>query len=358
MSRTAKGGGIRSVRAMADSLGLSVATISRALNDHPDVAEETRARVLELADRSGYAPRVGRKPTNLIGMVYPSHPVRADFGTFESAVLAGVMRGINERRFDVTLINIERDRRPEESYTQFFRRKGLRGVLVRSIGPTPRLAEEIAEEDFPCVLLADRSDSPKVNFICSDSYSESVRAIEHLIYLGHRRIAIGVHRVLDSDHRDRLNAYREALTRAGIEIDEGLIVKILASTDGGRATIDRLLQLKRPPTGIFFTDPQATLGALHRCLELGVRVPADLSIVGFDDSDVRRNAFPAYTAVCQDAAQMGFAAARWLTRLVEGVADGPLREHWPTTLEVNTSTGPPPGVPIRLASHGVVRSET
>jgi len=294
----------------------------------------------------------------MIGMVYPSHPVRADFGTFESAVLAGVMRGINERRFDVTLINIERDKRPEESYTQFFRRKGIRGVLVRSLEATPRLAEEIAEEDFPCVLLADRSDSPKVNYICSDSFAESVRAVEHLLYMGHERIAIGVHSVLDSDHQDRLNAYREALTRAGIAIDEDLIVRTLASVEGGGATIERLLRMENPPTAIFFTDPQATLGALHRCLELGIRVPADFSIVGFDDSDVRKRAYPAYTAVCQDATQMGFVAARWLTRLVEGVADGPLRERWPTMLEVNASTAPPPIKRIRLVSQGIVRSET
>ncbi|MBK7405140.1 MAG: LacI family DNA-binding transcriptional regulator [Phycisphaerales bacterium] len=345
--------GVTSARQLADRLGLSVATVSRALNNHPDIAEETRVRVLKMADSAGYIPRVGRRPTNVIGLVYPTDPVRADYGNFESAMLAGILEGVNEQRFDVTFINIGRDRNPSDSYTQFFRAKGVRGVIVRTVQPHARLAEEIADDGFPCVVIADRSDQPNVNYVCSDSRADSMRAVQHLVHLGHRRIALGVHSVLDRDHRDRRDGYLDALREAGMTPDPTLMLQARASMEGGATCINRLLSLPDPPTAVYFTDPLTTVGALHRCLVLGVHVPKDLSVVGFDDGDVRYKTFPQYTAVCQDAAQMGLEAARWLTRsLAAGGVLPAFRVHRPTSLSMNDSTGAPPARPVRLSHSG------
>ncbi len=344
---------VTSARQLASRLGLSVATVSRALNNHPDVSEETRVRVLRMADSAGYMPRVGRRRTNVIGLVYPTDPVRADYGNFESAMLAGILEGVNEQRFDVTFINVRRDRAPSDSYTQFFRSKGVRGVIVRTIQPRTRLAEEIADEGFPCVVIADRSDQPNVNYICADSRADSMRAVQHLVHLGHRRIALGVHSVLDSDHNDRRLGYLDALEEAGIEPDPTLMLQAHASMEGGAGCINRLLSLPDPPTAVYFTDPLTTVGALHRCLVLGVHVPRDLSVVGFDDGDVRYRTFPHFTAVCQDAAQLGLEASRWLTRAL--AAGGPLpsfRVHRQTSLSMNDSTGAPPARPVRLSHNG------
>lgn len=341
-----------SVRAIADQLNISPATVSRALNNHPKVAAGTRHKVLLAADTLGYMPQVGRKCPNVIGLAYPTDPVRPEYGNFESAMLSGILRGVNERRFDVTFINVDRDKAAEETYTQFFRRKGVRGVIVRTIAPTPAMAEEIAAEGFPCVLVADRSDRPEVNFVCSDSRHDSAKAVEHLINLGHKRIALGVHAVMDSDHQDRRLGYLEGLRRHGMPVDEDLIVSVVASMEGGATAIDRLLSLDDPPTAVYFTDPLATVGALHRCLELGISVPRDVSIVGFDDADVRYRTYPNFTAVCQDAAQLGLEAARWLTRYVEDMADSSLRECRPTSFSFNQSSGPCPVATIRLAPDG------
>jgi len=330
-------------RKLASELGISVATVSRALNSHPDVSPETRSRVVQMADNLGYMPRVGRRRTNVIGLVYPTDPVRADYGNFESAMLAGIIDGVNEQRYDVTIINVQRDKDPADSYSQFFRAKGVGGVIVRRIHPSSRMAEEIADEGFPCMLIADRSDHPKLNYIYTDSHEDSKRAVEHLIHLGHRRIALGVHNVIDSDHRDRRNGYVKALEEAGIELDPALLIQSPASMAGGASSIDRLLSLPNPPTAIYFTDPQTTVGAMHRCLVRGISVPRDLSIVGFDDGDARAQTFPRYTAVCQDARQMGLEASRWLTRVLAAGGEIPsYREHRYTTWSVSESTGMPP----------------
>lgn len=350
--------GKMTARRLADELGLSIATVSRALNNHPDVAPETKAKVMQRADRSGYMPRVGRRPTNVIGLVYPTDPIRADYGNFESMMLAGVLDGVNEQRFDVTIINVQRDRMPGDSYTHFFREKGVRGVIVRRINPASRMAEDIANEGFPCVLIADRSDQESVNYICSDSFAESKRAVEHLLALGHRRIALGVHSVVDADHLDRRRAYEVVLGEAGLQVAPELIAQAPASMEGGGAIVDRLLSLDSPPTAIYFTDPLTTVGAMHRCLTLGIQVPRDLSIVGFDDGDVRFKTFPHCTAVCQDARQLGVEASRWLTRSL--AAGGPIprfREHRATTLSVNRSTSVPPENPSRISREQSVAAE-
>jgi DNA-binding LacI/PurR family transcriptional regulator len=338
-----------SVRAIADRLGISVATVSRALNNHPGVSEDTRRRVLRAADRSGYRPSVGRRPTNVIALAYPHEPVRADFGAFEAALLAGVLEGVSERRFDLSFINVTRDKHPDESYDQFFNRKGVRGVLVRALDD-PSMAEEIAEEGFPMVLVADRSDRPEVSFIDSDSRGTSRAAVDHLIALGHQRIGLAVHAVPDSDHRDREAGYRAAMAAADLPIPESLIVRAPASPEGGAQMLDTLLSQAEPPTAIFFTNPLSTVGALHRCLELQIRVPKDLSVVGFDDADIRSRTFPRFTAVCQDARSLGLEAARWLTRVLSEEAAGIFREIRPTTLSILESTSVPPVAAVRLES--------
>lgn len=339
-----------SVRKIANSLGVSVATVSRALNNHPDVSPETRKRVLQAAQTTGYARSVGKRPTNVIGLVYPSGPIQAGFGDFDSLVLTGIIRGANEQNYDVTIINLERDKDDLESFTQFFLRKGVRGVVIRALEAT-ELAASIAGEGFPSIVIADRSDDPNVNYIDSESLSTSREAVEHLIGLGHRRIALATHNVLDSDHIDREAGYAQALQDAGIERDPTLTIRAPASTEGGVIMLNHLLEHEDPPTAIYLTNPLSTVGALHRCLQLGIRIPKDLSVVGFDDGDVRTRTFPRFTAVCQDAQALGLEAASWLTRSLTGNAHPVCRELLRTSFAMQESTGLRPAAAVRLTEN-------
>ncbi len=345
-----------SVRQIAKELGISVATVSRAINQHAGVSEETRRRVLEAADRSGYRPSTGKKPTNVIGLVYPEEPVKSDLGDFEAALLSGILRGVYEKRHDLTFISAGRDKHADETYTQFFHRKGVRAIIMRSLGDTS-LVEKIASEDFPTLLVADRAEDPRVNYIDSVSRDSARHAIEHLLGLGHTRIGLAMHNIVDTDHQDREAGYREALKNAGIEIDPALIVRAEANTGGGEIMLTRLLELDNPPTAIFFTNPMSTIGALHKCLRIGIKVPRDLSIVGVDDSVTRFQTFPRYTAVCQDAVSLGIEAARWITRAAQSEEDSPMeifRETRPTTFEVLETTSFANPNPVRIDADGTI----
>lgn len=341
-----------SVREIAKLAKVSVATVSRALNNHPDVDPATRDRVVAAANKSRYVPGVGKRLTTVIGLVYPTEPVKADYGAFDSALLAGILRGVNEQKFDVKLVSLTRDKSADETYTQFFMRKGLRGVILRTFESTRGVCEAIAAESFPAIVVADRFDDPKVNFICCDSRDDSRRAVEHLIRLGHRRIACAVHNVPDTDHRDRREGYAQALAEHGIAADPGLTFEIVASFEGGVAAINRIMGEVEPPTAIFFTDPLATVGAMRRCQELSISIPSELSIVGFDDSDIRHHTWPPFTAVCQDARMLGEEAALWLTRSLLAQADPALRLVRPTMLEINRTTSRPPRDRFRLLPDG------
>jgi DNA-binding LacI/PurR family transcriptional regulator len=338
-----------SVRKIAKEARVSVATVSRALNNHPEISSDTRERILKAANEVGYFGAVGKRVTTNVGLVYTSDTI---FCEYDAVLLSGIIRGVGEQRFDVTIVNLERDKGEGETYTQFFMRKGLRGVILRTLARSRHICEAIADEGFPSIVVAERFASANVNYICYDSLADSRRAIEHLISLGHRRIALAVHAISDSDHAARREGYQQALEAAGIPIDPELTVSVLADMDGGKSAINRLMSLPQPPTAIYFTDPLACVGALRRAHSIDLKIPDDLSIVGFDDGDSRFRSWPVLTAICQDAAQLGFDAALWLTRKLTGVSHDPMRKEMSTFLEVHETTGLPPPQPVRVLPNG------
>lgn len=338
------------VRDLAQSLDLSVGTVSRVLNNHPEVSDETRRRVIDAANAMGYASTVGKRTTNLLALLLGEEQF-SEFGSFHAAIMSGVIRAAREHNFDVTIVDPRKEKHPVESYRAFFHRRGITGAIVRG-ADSLIVAAELAEEDFPAVMLANRSEEPGTCFVDADSRLTSRQAIEHLIALGHRRIGIGTHVVSDADHADRYAGYESALRSAGIEPDDRYVVRTPNDQRGGVLMLERLLSLPEPPTAIYFTDPLPTIGALIRCAELGISVPTDLSIVGFDDSDVRFRTYPTFTAVSQDAADLAVQATRWLVQRVQGRATGPFRLLLDSEFHVESSTGLVPPKPIRYLPGG------
>lgn len=327
-----------SVRRIAEEAGVSIATVSRVLNDDPVVRQTTRDSVLSVMRRVGYRrPRPIAAASRVIGFAYTQKRTLAH--AFDAAVFDGIVRGCEETHFDVLVLNMAREMLPEETYTNYFRRKNVRGVILRTAEATRMECERIAAEGVPHVVISERFDSGNVSYIDGDSKAECQRAVEYLIALGHRRIAFAMHNVPDRDHVDRFEAYRRALEVHGIRYDARLVFRHPSTLAGGATVVTMLRSLSDAPTAIFIADPVLALGAVKRAHELGVRIPDDLSIVGFDDTDMRFAVHPTLTAVCQDASLLGVEAARWLTR---GSFAEPLRRTIPTFFEINASVGAGP----------------
>jgi DNA-binding LacI/PurR family transcriptional regulator len=330
-----------SIRQIARQAGVSITTVSRALNNDPAVKGTTRERVLSVANRAGYVATMGRRNTANIGLAYTGGQTLST--VFDTSVLEGIVRGVNEHRFDVLILNPQRDKEESETYTQFFMRKGVRGVVLRTTARTRDVCTAIAKEGFPHIVISDRFDHSVVNFIDCDSREDSARAVEYLIALGHRRIAFVTNVVPDCDHIDRYEGYQKALKKHSLPFDESLTLRQPANLAGGRTVMGLVNTMRPRPTAIFCADPILAVGAVNTAHAVGLRVPEDISVVGFDDSDIRHSVFPTLTAVCQDASALGFEAALGLTRILSGEVDTGFQSSAPAFFEVNESTGPPPG---------------
>ena len=340
------------VRSIAKEAGVSIATVSRVLNSHASVGPEVRSKVLRAANRLGYVSAVGKRSTAYLAFAYTG-PASLN-SPFDARLMTGIYEAMEETDYNLAVINPQRDKEPSESYSQFFMRKGVRGVILRTTAGTRHICQTIAEEGFPSIVVASRFDQPEMNYVFGDSLPSSKQAVEHLLSLGHKRIGITLSLIEDSDHADRLEGYNRALAEAGIKPDPKLVFRMPAQRPDGAQLVKRILSSGQPPTALFITDPAVVIGAVNEAHRLGVSIPDELSIVGFDDGDDRYNVFPNLTAVCQDAAQVGYEAFASLTRLINlGSGDRePIRQAMTTWLEVHDTTGPGPSKPIRILPDG------
>lgn len=341
-----------SIRTVAKEAGVSIATVSRVLNSHPSVGRDVRARVLGAANRLGYISNVGKRATTYLAFTFTG-PASFD-SAYDAMLMAGVHEAMEETGFDLAILNPQRDKNPAETYSQYFMRKGIRGAILRTTAGTRGVCHTIAEEGFPSVVVGSRFEQPGINYVYGDSLPTSRQAVEHLVSLGHRRIGIALGLVEDSDHTDRLEGYRQALSAHGIEPDPKLMFRVPAQRPDGAQLIKRILSGPTPPTALYITDPDVVIGAVNQAHRMGVRIPEDLSIIGMDDGDNRKDAYPTLTAVCQDAIQIGYEASAALKRIIDTDPDDrePIAMALPTWLEVHDTTAPPPDQPVRILPDG------
>jgi LacI family transcriptional regulator len=342
---------LASIREVAEKAGVSIATVSRVINNNPVVSGKVRERVLGAINQCAYVPSVGRRATSFIAMMYTGPPTLGS--TYDMALIEGMGQAMGTANFDLVLLNPLRDRKPEETYTQYFLRKGVRGVILRSTVGGRVVCEEIAREDFPVVVVGDHFDHPNLDFVFADSFQTSKQAVVHLLSLGHERIAFSGNDSDDGDHADRYRAYRESIAEAGLGLQMDLVFHIPAQRADGRQLLRKLMSLPQPPTAIFVSDPWVAIGLLSEAREMGVAVPGDLSVIGFDDRDARLYVYPKMTAVCQDARELGKAAFLLLAGRIESASPGRAPDMATSTwLELNQTTGPPPRQQVRILADG------
>ena len=329
------------VRHIAKEAGVSITTVSRVLNNHPRVSQKAREKVLAAANEARYVAPVGKRSTSNIALVYTGE---SSLGSpFDAQLMWGMSAGLEEYGYDLVVLDAKRALQPGETYSQMFMRKGVRGAVLRTTGATRDTCLSITEEGFPAVVIGDRFEHPGVRFFYAASREPSREAMEHLIALGHKRIALCLNVVDDSDHADRSAAYEEALADHGLPLDRKLILRTPAHRQGGMQLMRRVASMADRPTALFITDPATAAGAIKEARPLGISVPADISIVGFDDGELRFDLCPEMTAVCQDTAAIGREALAALQHIIERRGGGEAaRMSMSAWLEVHQSTGPPP----------------
>ena len=330
--------GSTTIKDIARVAQVAPSTVSRALRADPRISEERTALILRLSQEMGYTPSLAARDlvtqkTNTIGLVISSVS-----DLFVGDVVIGVEAAARRYGYSVFLISSYRDARREEQAVRSLHERRTDGIIVTG-----------SQIDEGHLELRDRTGRPVVLINCP-SYPHSIStdnlagardAVGHMVQLGHRRIAYIANPGSHQANLARAVGYRETLAHSGLALDEGLTVVGDGTLAGGKQTARRLLTLSQPPTAIFCFNDVMAIGALSALREAGLRVPADCSVVGFDDLELAAYCCPPLTTVRQNGEQLGRQAVDMLHRLIRG--EGDVRpEVLPATLVVRETTGPVP----------------
>ena len=338
---------------VAAQAGVSKGTVSKVLNGRPDVGEDTRERVRAAVADLGYTGSAARRPRTAIVLV---------FDTLESnyslQVMAGAVDACGRAEADLmlsTLPSLEQGDVPPFS-EDWFARCGRTGETAVIAVTTPLTAEQVAaaaHAQVPLVAIDPVNSLPStVPSIGSTNWAGGHEATTHLLGLGHRRIGHLSGAGGSVPARERLAGYRSALEDARVPHDPGLVTGGGFSYEAGFAGAQELLELEDPPTALFAASDEAALGAFEAARQAGLRVPEDLSVVGFDDTLLARWASPKLTTVRQPLHAMGEMAVE---RAITLLAGGSRRVHplqLQTSLVERSSTAAPRGAADGVVTHG------
>jgi LacI family transcriptional regulator len=330
------------IRQIADLAGVSIATVSRVLNGRGDVSDETRDFVSQVIRENGYtanrnARGLSAGRTGLVGILVP-----LVYPAYFSAILAGAAEALSAEDLQIVLSPTGHEHDREVSVLD--RLHGLTdGALIILPEESSEELERLLDRGYHFVVLDPLMPlDERIPSVSAAHTSGADQAMRHLLGLGHRRIAqiTGPRGWLATE--DRRRGYRGALAAAGILPDPALEVEAEPEIPPGRVAADYLLDLPEPPTAIFAFNDNIAIGAIQAARARGLRVPEDLSIVGFDDVEHATIVTPALTTVRQPLAEMGRTAVSLLMRLLlERQRVEALHVELATRLVVRDSTAPP-----------------
>jgi len=333
------------IREVAELAGVSIATVSRVLNGRGDVSDETRDLVSRVVRENGYtanrnarglsAGRTGLVAV-LVPLVYPA---------YFSAIMAGAAEALSERDLQIVLSPTGHQHDREVSVLD--RLHGVTdGALIILPEESSEELERLLDGGYRFVVLDPLMPlDERIPSVSAAHTSGADQAMRHLLELGHRRIAqiTGPRGWLATE--DRRRGYRAALAAAGILADPELEVEAEPEIEGGRTAAGHLLDLPEPPTAIFAFNDNIAIGTLQAARARRLRVPEDLSVVGFDDVEHATIVTPALTTVRQPLAEMGRTGVSLLNRLLEKQRFETLHVELATRLVVRESTAPPRALP-------------
>lgn len=317
---------------IAQAAGVSLPTVSKVLNGKDDVAAETRARVRRLLEEHAYVPVGSRRAAT------DSVVVDLVFTALDSPWAVEIIRGVVESGVEPVLSAMS----SSPDWAARIVRSRRAGALLVTSELTRADLRALERARVPLVVI-DPADlpSPDVPSVGATNWAGGLAATEHLLELGHRRVAVigGPFGFLCS--KARIDGYRTALERAGIAVDPDLVRHGDFHHESGYRHALELLALPSPPTAIFAGNDEQALGVIEAARGLGLDVPGALSVVGFDDLPVARWSAPPLTTVRQPLAEMGRLAGRMLADLIAGTPPRSNRLELATPLVVRATTAPP-----------------
>ena len=331
---------------------VSTATVSKVISNTPYVSEPTRQRVLQAIVELGYSPRLAARSltgnrTFVIGLAIPYEPNYLFSDPFLLQIIQGIEETANERDYNL-LLSTARHSNPQSAYNRLLNTGYVDGVIILETSGGKELDRKLQESGMPRVSLGypltnshDNDQESGGQAVHSDDYDGALQATRHLLALGHRRIGVinGPANLMVA-MEERLRGYRDGLKEFGLTFDPALMVYGDYTLESGYPSAQKLLKLDPRPTAIFSFNDRMAVGALRYAREQGLRVPQDLSLIGFDDIELARASDPALTTIRQLAVEMGQTAALRLFNQINNERDSHNEVVLPIEFIIRSSTGP------------------
>ena len=328
---------------IARQAGVSRSTVSRVINDRPNVREDVRKRVLQVIEDTGYHPNAAARSLAsqrswTIGLILP-HSVSFFFtDPYYSHLTKGIAQACNQYDYTLALFLVASKQDEEGIFPRVSRRGLLDGVIIQSGHHGDQgIIGRMLDARIPLVVAGRPFRSDNVSYIDIDNVNAAYNAVGHLIRLGHQRIATITGPASSAVGIDRVEGYCKALVERGREVDEALILEGDFTETGGYYAMQKLLSAH--PDAVFAASDVMAIGAMRAMRDAGLRVPEDIAIVGFDDLPIAAVSDAQLTTVRQPVVQFGVKAVEILIDLIENGLQPPRHIIMDTELVIRKSCG-------------------
>ncbi|MCE1255440.1 MAG: LacI family transcriptional regulator [Anaerolineae bacterium] len=326
---------------IARMAGVSRSTVSRVINGEPNVNESTRQKVDKVIKELNFQPNLAARSlaagqTHIIGLVIPVGVSAIFSDPFFPMLMQSISFACNQRSYSIMLWLAE----PEferRTVQQVLYNGLLDGVIVSSMHLTDPIVQTLTERALPFVTIGRNPMSHATSFVDADNYNGACEAMRHLYRLGRRRIATITGPMNTIVGVDRLKGYQDSLKTYNLEYEPDLVIEGDFSDQGGFEAMQRLIPLK--PDAVFIASDVMAAAAVRASQEAGLKVPEDISIIGFDDIPLALRTIPPLTTVRQPVSEMGAAAVDMLINMIDHPSAEAHRTILPTELVIRSSCG-------------------
>jgi DNA-binding LacI/PurR family transcriptional regulator len=332
------------MKRVAEASGVSVATVSRVFHAPDKVKTETRDKIMRVVEELNYVYNAAasdfsaQRRSKVLGVLVPM----AGNSLFGSTLM-GIQETAARKGFSVVIGSTGYDIGTERQLLRQFNERRVGGIILTgTIRGNEHLVADMAATGFPLVLIWEVLDTDSVSYVGFDNRRGAYEATRHLLNLGHRRIGLiagpfsQVRRV-----RQRLEGYRDSLHDHGVAYDPAIVIERKPTLFEGRSAADKLLSSESPPTAIFAASDFLAIGAMHAIHQRGMRIPEDISVVGFDDVDMAEYVLPPLTTIRVESNQIGHLAAETIIEQALEQSLEPKCYKLETALISRGSCGPP-----------------
>ncbi len=332
---------------VARRANVSTTTVSKVLSNTPYVSTQTKERVLEAMRDLKYAPSLAarglsRNRTYVIGLVIPYDPDYLFSDPFLLEIIRGIEACTNEHDYNLLLSLARRAAEPRSAYSRMSRTGYMDGVITIETFEGDEAAKEFEERQLPRVSIGYRKEPRAINSIHADDYRGAFEGITYLLKLGHRQIGIvsGPPAFIGAIE-ERLGGAQAALAQYGLRLDSNMITYGDFTIESGYRAAEPLLTAQPRPTAIFAMNDRMASGVLRRAREYNLSIPADLSLVGFDDVPLSMLVEPSLTTIHQPGYELGQRATQKLFEILDHDLPSFDPIVLPVELIIRGSTAPP-----------------